>query len=121
MTDNSHLKFEKKDQFHRELISRVEAYFNAKRISQFGGIRIFSKSVLIGLWLIVSYVLLVVVSHSIWSSLLLAVSLGAAMAAVGFNITHDANHGSFSKNKRINAIMSLVMDLVGGSSFVWRT
>ena len=47
--------------------------------------------------------------------------LGAAMAAVGFNITHDANHGAFSNKKWINVIMSHIMDLVGGSCFVWRT
>ena len=31
-----------------------------------------------------------------WQAGLLAVSLGLALAGLGFNITHDANHGSYS-------------------------
>ena len=33
---------------------------------------------------------------------------------------HDANHGSFSKHKWVNQTVSYVLDLVGGSSALWR-
>jgi linoleoyl-CoA desaturase len=40
-------------------------------------------------------------------------------AFVGFNICHDAIHGSFSGNKRVNKLFSLVFNLVGANPYVW--
>jgi linoleoyl-CoA desaturase len=50
----------------------------------------------------------------------LAVSLGLAMAAVGFNIQHDGGHHACSTRPWVNRLMALTMDLVGASSYVWR-
>ena len=33
---------------------------------------------------------------------------------------HDGNHGSYSKNKLINKLMGLTLNLVGGSAKNWR-
>ncbi len=114
------VRFEKRDEFHDELQRRIAAYFEERGLSRFGGIRLLTKSVMIGLWLVASYLLLVFSPVPLWGAALLAASLGAAMAAVGFNITHDANHDSFSRNKWVNLVMSHTMDLIGGSSYVWR-
>ena len=48
-----------------------------------------------------------------------AVSLGLAMAGVGFNIQHDANHGAYSRHAWVNRIMSLTLDLLGGTAYFW--
>jgi linoleoyl-CoA desaturase len=37
-----------------------------------------------------------------------------------FNVGHDANHGAYSKHKRVNQALSCVFDLCGGSSYMWR-
>lgn len=47
-------------------------------------------------------------------------SLGLALAGVAFNVTHDANHGSFSRHRRLNGAMRWSLDLMGASSYVWR-
>ena len=45
---------------------------------------------------------------------------GICLACIGLCIQHDANHGAFSASPRINHIMGLMDDLIGGSSFIWR-
>jgi linoleoyl-CoA desaturase len=49
----------------------------------------------------------------------LAILLGLAMAAVGFNIQHDGNHQAYSDRPWINKVMALTLDLIGGSSYLW--
>jgi linoleoyl-CoA desaturase len=40
--------------------------------------------------------------------------------AYGTCVMHDANHGSFSRFKSINRIVGFSVDLLGGSSWMWR-
>jgi linoleoyl-CoA desaturase len=58
-------------------------------------------------------------AFSIGLMLLLAVLLGIFSAFVGFNICHDAIHGSFSANKIVNKIFSSLFYLVGANPYVW--
>ena len=46
-------------------------------------------------------------------------SLGVAVAAVGFNIQHDAGHRAYASSRRGNRLIALSLDLMGGSSFLW--
>ena len=43
-----------------------------------------------------------------------------AAVAMATGIMHDANHGSFSTSKRVNAVLSYTGDLLGASSHLWR-
>lgn len=49
----------------------------------------------------------------------LVMMLGIVCAFVGFNVCHDAIHGSFSANKNTNKLLSMVFHLVGASPYVW--
>lgn len=51
----------------------------------------------------------------------LAGVLGVFMAAMGFNVGHDAIHGAFSDNPRVNALLSRTFDVAGASSYTWST
>ncbi|EKG01542.1 delta-4 fatty acid desaturase, putative [Trypanosoma cruzi] len=42
-----------------------------------------------------------------------------AMAMVGLNVQHDANHGALSRNPVVNRVFGLMQDLLGGSSMSW--
>lgn len=53
--------------------------------------------------------------------LLLAVSLGLAIAAIGMSVMHDANHGAYSRRPWVNKLVGWSLDVLGCSSFVWRT
>ncbi len=107
--------------FYSELKQRVRALLDEPGRARRAQTRIYVKSAVMLLWAVASWVGLVVVASNWWQGAIGAVSLGLAMAGVGFNITHDANHGSYSPSRRVNRVMSWTMDLIGASSYVWRT
>lgn len=55
----------------------------------------------------------------IWVMFGMALLLGICSALIGFNICHDAIHGSFSANTNVNKIFSFVFNLIGASPYVW--
>jgi linoleoyl-CoA desaturase len=59
------------------------------------------------------------ITSAVWIFALYAIS-GLGMAGIGMGIMHDAIHGSYSKNKRINKIMGYTLNLIGANSNVWR-
>jgi linoleoyl-CoA desaturase len=106
--------------FHGDLKRRVEAWFEQSGRSPRanGAMRI--KTAVVLAWAAASWGLLVFTPVSAWQAVLLAVSLGFALAGIGFNVMHDANHGSWSKHARVNAALALTSDLLGASSWFWR-
>jgi linoleoyl-CoA desaturase len=106
--------------FHAELKRSVARYFATSGQSQHGGIGMWLKTAIILAWAAGSYVLLLQDGVASWERALLAVSMGLAMAAIGFNVMHDANHGSYARGRRANRVLGFTLDLIGGSSFLWR-
>jgi linoleoyl-CoA desaturase len=98
----------------------VEDYFEGAARSRHGGWAMGLKSAAMLAWLVTSWALLMFVPVSAWEAALLSLSIGLAMAGVGFSVMHDANHGGSSSSPRMNGIMSFTLDLLGASSFLWR-
>src|SRR3954453_18498624 len=113
------LKFSGSEVFLRELRKRVDAYFERTGRSRRDCPTMYFKTATIMAWFITAYVLLVFVVSSWWAVLPLAVVLGLAMAAIGFNIQHDAGHKAYSDRPWVNKVMGLTLDLIGGSSYLW--
>jgi len=67
-----------------------------------------------------SYSLLVFVASAWWQVIPLAVLLALSVVAIGFNIMHDASHHAYSDKPWLNRLMTVSLDLVGGSSYFWR-
>ncbi len=113
------LKFGASDGFHRELRNRVDQYFESTGRNPRDCPQMYLKTAIVLGWFAASYTLLVFSTGTWWSALLLAVSLGLSMAAVGFNIQHDAGHQAYSDRRWVNKLMAMTLDLLGGSSYVW--
>ena len=113
------LKFSGSDRFLRELRHRVDAYFEKTGRSRRDCPQMYFKTATILAWFAGAYVLLLFVVSSWWLVLPLAVILGLALAAIGFNIQHDAGHKAYSERPWVNKIMALTLDLMGGSSYLW--
>ena len=113
------LKFNGSDRFLRELRKRVDAYFELTGRRRRDCPQMYFKTATILAWLAGAYVLLMFVVSSWWLVLPLAVVLGLAMAAIGFNVQHDAAHQAYSSRRWLNDLMALTLDLVGGSSYLW--
>lgn len=68
---------------------------------------------------VVLYALIISNQFGPWTMLLLAMGLGMSCSFIGFNVCHDALHGSLSKNPRINKAIGLVFNVVGANPYVW--
>lgn len=106
--------------FRRAVTRSVERYFADAERSPHGDRRMILKAAVTLAWFAASYALLVFVARTWWQGVGASLSLALATASVGFNIQHDANHGAFSKRRRVNRLLGLTIDVLGGSSFVWR-
>ena len=113
------LKFNASDRFLRELRRRVDAYFERTGHRRRDCPQMYFKTATILAWFIATYLLLLFVATSWWSVLPLAIVLGVAIAAIGFNIQHDAGHKAYSERQWVNKTMAVTMDLIGGSSYLW--
>ena len=118
--DVKQVKFAKCEGFMQTLRERVDAYFDENGLSKRDSPRMYLKTFIIMTWLVASYVGILLWATTIVQATLLAVSLGAAMAAVGFNIQHDGGHGAYSKYPFVNGLMAFMLDVLGGSSFIWK-
>jgi linoleoyl-CoA desaturase len=72
-------------------------------------------------WWLGTYLLLLLGNFPPLINAVLCVVWAMAIAAVGFNVMHDANHGGYSNNPRVNKLLSLSAEMLGMSGFRWRT
>ena len=113
------LQFSARSEFLKVLHRRVEEYFVKSGRHARDCPSMYVKTGVILVWLAASYVSLILAVSTPWLAVLLAISLGLAMAAVGFNIQHDGNHRAYSDRTWVNRMMALTLDMLGGSSYVW--
>ena len=111
----------KPSDFSKTLKERVDAYFKENGLSRQGDWRMYAKTVLmLGLfftpWAFIAFGGI----GGGWQFWVAEIVMGFGLAGIGLNVMHDANHGSFSKHKWVNQTVSYVLDLVGGSSALWR-
>ena len=105
--------------FHRELKRRVDAYFEAQKTSPRDAPRMFVKTATILAVTVGSYLALMLAPLAWWQYPIFAVTLALGMAGIGFSVQHDANHGGYSRRKWVNTGLSVLLDAIGGSSYIW--
>jgi linoleoyl-CoA desaturase len=113
------VKFTASDAFLKELRRRVDAYFYESGRHPRDCPQMYFKTATILAWFAGAYCLLMFVITSWWLVLPLAIVLGIAMAAIGFNVQHDGGHRAYSNHQWINRLMAMSLDLMGGSSYMW--
>lgn len=99
----------------RSLLIPTEAEVSAARR------RLQVKALVIVAVVVASYLALVFGPSFLWARFVSAAVLVVSLAAVGTGIMHDANHDAFSRSRRVNRLVGCSLDLLGGSSWVWRT
>jgi len=118
-TEVPNLKFGGSDRFIRELRRRVDAYFETTKRRRRDCAQMYFKTATVLAWFFGAYFLLLFAVHSWWLIVPLAVVMGLGLAAIGFNVQHDAGHKAYSDRPWVNKIMALTLDLMGGSSYMW--
>ena len=104
-------------QFYQSLKKSVEDYFQARHIKKTGNWQLYTKAMVLIPAAIALYVILLTVHLPGIISLLLCGLLGIAIASIGFNVMHDANHGSYSNRQWINKTLGLSLNAIGGTAF----
>ena len=120
--ENTNIRFDKSHNvdFYKTLQRRVRSYFKENNVSKYGDWRMVTKTVFMLLLYITPFVLILTSVGNAWLTLLLWFIMGFGLAGIGLSIMHDANHGAYSKNKRVNAFMGAILYLCGGSDAMWR-
>jgi linoleoyl-CoA desaturase len=114
------LKFSNDTAFQLELRRRVEEYFRTTGRRQRDCWQMYLKTGILLVGFAGFYLLLVFVAQTWWQGLLLAALLGLSAAGIGFNIQHDGSHQAYSNSPWVNALMARTLELIGGSSYIWR-
>ena len=108
--------------FYSSLRRDVEQYFENNKIAKTGNFYLYLKTVTFLSLSVALYIWLVFFTpESTLLSLFLCAIVGLNTAFIGFNVMHDASHGSYSTNSRLCNIMAHTMNYLGSSAFLWNT
>lgn len=119
MSPNIRFQNHNQSRFFPTVRKRVDAYFKENNLSkQANGEMVFKTFFFFG-GVIVIYAMILSGFFSKWQMLLLTALLGAFQAFVGFNVSHDAIHGSYSSKKWVNKMLGLTLNILGGNAYVW--
>ena len=117
------IKFNTADrpEFVKELRNRVNAYFKENNKSRHANVNMVIKTIfMLSLYFVPYFLILFNITENSWIVLGLWVLMSLGMGGIGFSIMHDANHGAYSKNHKINKSLGYLINLVGGSSVNWK-
>ncbi len=112
-------KFGGDTQFQSEVRRRVHEFLSSNGRRERDCASMYGKTAFLlgahlGIWS-----LLVFWASVWWQALPLAILLGLATAAIGFNVQHDGGHNAYSDRPWMNRAMARTLDFVGGSSWYW--
>jgi len=127
MTSTEQTKFQKlrfqqhsKNDFYPTLKKRVEAYFAKEGISPYGTTTLYLKGLFLTAIYIGLYIGILSNHFHLLGLIVLFGLLGITKGVIGFNIIHDALHGSYTANATLNRCIGYWFDLNGTSSLIWK-
>ncbi|EMR01040.1 fatty acid desaturase family protein [Cesiribacter andamanensis] len=117
-----HIKFVATDKnlFFATLRKRVDQHFKDKGISKHANSQMVIKTIALFALYLVPFAVLLSLQPPVWLSMLLWFLMGLGVAGIGMSIMHDANHGAYSSNKKVNELLGYSLNLVGGTAFNWK-
>lgn len=106
--------------FQKTLRTRVDEYFTKNKISKNANGAMVFKTIAILAMCFVPFTSLFVFELTGWMFFLAWFVMGVGIAGVGMAIMHDANHGSYSSNTKVNTIIGKVIGFAGGHDTNWK-
>ena len=110
----------KRKNFSKEVKKEVKQYFKENDISKHANARMVTKTVILLGTYIAAYALIMTGWFGMGAMLGLCFIMGIGMAGIGFSVSHDALHGAYSSNKRVNQLLGYTFDLLGANSYIWK-
>jgi linoleoyl-CoA desaturase len=106
--------------FVEEVKAKVAEYFDTRGLSRHATPAMVLKTVLLLAMTFIPFGLALTNRFSPLTMLGFAVLMGIGLAGIGFAISHDALHGAYSSNPRINALLGRTFDLLGANGYMWK-
>jgi len=66
-----------------------------------------------------SFALILTNTFNIWQMWFLSALMGFALAGVGLNLMHEANHGVYNPRKWLNYLIGSIINLMGSHKYLW--
>ncbi len=116
------IKFQRavKGDFYNTLRDRVNTYFAERNKSMKGDARMYWKTAFMFALYFIPYGFILAGVGPAWVFFVLWALMGFGAAGIGLSVMHDANHSAYSENPKVNKMMSVVMNVVGGYDSNWR-
>jgi linoleoyl-CoA desaturase len=110
------------DSFFEAAVARVNNYFTSGNISPYANNSMWLKTGVMLTLYFLPYILLVTGtgSHNVWIFLGLWFLMAWGMVGIGTSVMHDAHHGTYSPNKKINNFIGYILELIGGYTVTWK-
>jgi linoleoyl-CoA desaturase len=115
------LPFTQQKGFRKTLTERVDAYVREHHLPVRDVPAMYVKTGIMLAWWLGAYLLLLLGHFPLVVNVGLCIVFALAIASIGFNVMHDANHGAYSANPRVNKLFSFTAELLGISGHRWRT
>jgi linoleoyl-CoA desaturase len=108
--------------FFSTVTTRVKAYFEKNNISPYANAEMWTKTVVMLLLYFVPYVLMVtgLGSGRAWLFFGCWFLMGCGMIGIGTSVMHDANHGTYAPNKKVNTFIGFILEIIGGYTVTWK-
>lgn len=106
--------------FFQSLKKSTDAYFKETGLKKTGNWKLYTKTLVLIPVAVGLYVSLLVFPVPAVPGLCLCALLGITISSIGFNVMHDACHGSYSSRKWINTLLGLSLNALGGNAFFWK-
>ena len=116
------IKFQNKNQasFVKDLRKRVNLYFKENNISKNANVHMVIKTISMFLIYLIPYAFVYSGLVTGFFGILLAIIMGIGMSGIGMSVMHDANHGSYSTNPKVNKWVGICIYLIGGDVYNWK-
>ena len=112
--------FEGNSPFHQALKRRIAQYFKDRGIERTATGKMWLKTVVMFGWFFTVYAAFLCSTGSVPEMVLLGILAALAQAGLGFSVQHDGGHRAYSsKRPWVNRSMSLALDFLGASSYMW--
>ncbi|QEH39553.1 acyl-CoA desaturase [Chitinophaga sp. XS-30] len=106
--------------FFPSLKASVEEYFRENNLKKTGNTHLHVKTIVLIPAAILLYISLLAFPMHVLSLILVSALLGFTLACIGFNVMHDACHGSYSTKGWVNDALGLTLNALGGNAFIWK-
>jgi len=120
--DFTSIKFAKNhnEEFYKVLRQRVNEHFKSNKITRYANSKMVVKTIFMFALYFVPLTLLLTVAESNLFIMSIWILMGFGMAGIGLSVMHDANHGAYSPNEKINKFVGYIIFFVGGDDVNWR-